>query len=817
MELLIFLALVVIFILIINIQSSQRSNADDLKQEISKLDHQLQELKFKISNLDFNAPKAPPVQEPGQQQKEKEAAELQAQEEYKRKLAAIEALRLQREAKKKEEEEKQLQQHLVVTVSVSETIEAPKAKTPPPPLPPKESWAEKWTRNNPDLEKFIGENLISKIGIGVLVLAIGFFVNYAIDQNWIGEVGRVAIGILCGGILIALAHRLRNSYKNFSSILAGGGLAVFYFTITLAFQQFQLFSQTTAFVIMIVITAFAVALSLLYNKQELAIIALVGGFLAPFLVSNGNDNYKALFTYLIILNAGLLVIAYNKAWRILNLLSFIFTVILFGPWILLLRYDEPGVTYKNGFLFATAFYLLFFIINIAHNIKEKKKFIASDFGILLANTSLYFAAGIYCLTQMNATEFRGLFSALMGVFNLAVSYFLFRKQKADVNILYLLIGITLTFISITAPIQFHGNYITLFWASEGVLLYWLFTKSRISIIQYASLLVWVLMVISLMMDWMQLYIDNNSAVTIIANKGFITTVFAAIATYLLFVLRNKEEQNNNTPVASVIPGKNVFRVAAIILLFAAGAFEINYQFNYYYPDADFNILYLLLYTLVFINILTFITQKVKQLQLSWQLVAGMLAVSMALYFLSIPQTIAIQRTILEAHKNSGHFLAHWVGAIFTGLVLYRLIQLFRIKKAELKESLSFFAWILCAAVVLCFSVEFYFLSNTVFYAANNPLSNIENIYIKTGLPILWGLCSFAFMWLGMHFKYRSLRIISLSLFTLTLLKLFIFDISNIPAGGKIAAFFCLGVLLLVVSFMYQRLKKIIIDDEKKVE
>jgi uncharacterized membrane protein len=71
------------------------------------------------------------------------------------------------------------------------------------------------------------------------------------------------------------------------------------------------------------------------------------------------------------------------------------------------------------------------------------------------------------------------------------------------------------------------------------------------------------------------------------------------------------------------------------------------------------------------------------------------------------------------------------------------------------------------------------------------------------------------MWLGMGYKFKQLRIISLALFTVTLLKLFLFDIRNIPVAGKIAAFFCLGVLLLVVSFMYQRLKKIIIEDEEK--
>jgi hypothetical protein len=43
----------------------------------------------------------------------------------------------------------------------------------------------------------------------------------------------------------------------------------------------------------------------------------------------------------------------------------------------------------------------------------------------------------------------------------------------------------------------------------------------------------------------------------------------------------------------------------------------------------------------------------------------------------------------------------------------------------------------------------------------------------------------------------------------------VFDITNIPPGGKILAFILLGVVLLIVSFMYQRLKKLIIDDAQK--
>jgi uncharacterized membrane protein len=710
-------------------------------------------------------------------------------------------------------EEKRVEEHAPQLEEAIPNFSAPPIREkyiPPAPAPT-------FFERHPDMEKFIGENLINKIGIAILVLAIGFFVKYAIDQQWIGKVGRVAIGIVCGGILIGIAHKMRNSYKSFSSVLAGGGLAVFYFTITLAYKQFGLFGQTTAFVIMLVITAFAVVLSILYDKQELAIISLVGGFIAPFLVSSSSGNYITLFIYLIVLNSGLLIIAYNKSWRLLNLLSFIFTIILFGSWLFMIPYDAPAGRYANGFLFAIIFYLLFFAINIAYNASEKKKFIASDFGILLANTALFFGAGMYCLSKMGAIEFKGLFSACMGIFNLAASYFLFRKQKMDTNILYLLIGITLTFISITAPLQLHGNYITLFWASEAVLLFWLYTKSKIKIIQYASLLVWGLMMISLLLDWLNIYnAYDKLPLSIVFNKIFVTGLFAAIATYLLFLISNKEMENN-TDNKLIISNKNVFRIAAIVILFLVGLLEINYQFNSRLATQNISTLYVLLYTLSFVLVLVTINQKINKITFSWKASLAMLSTMIVLFLIAEMPTFSIQSDILLQHKNETHFVAHWVSVMLVGICLYKLIYLLKNNKESFGETFNPIVWLTCGVIVILLSVEISFLSNHIFFSKTTALEEITRVYIKTGLPILWGLCSFVFMWLGMRHKYRTLRIISLSLFSLTLFKLFVFDIRNIPAGGKIAAFFCLGVLLLVVSFMYQRLKKIIIDDEKKMD
>lgn len=712
------------------------------------------------------------------------------------------------------EAEKIVEEVLPIEAKKENEFSAPPAREKYIPPPPKPTFFER----HPDMEKFIGENLVNKIGIAILVLAIGFFVKYAIDQQWIRRVGRVAIGLLCGGILIGIAHKLRNSYKSFSSVLAGGGLAVFYFTITLAYKQFGLFGQTTAFVIMLVITAFAVVLSILYDKQELAIIALVGGFVAPFLVSTGSGNYVTLFIYLIVLNSGLLIIAYKKGWRLLNLLSFIFTIILFGSWLFKIPYDAPQGRYANGLLFAIIFYLLFFAINIAYNISEKKKFIASDFGILLANTALFFGAGLYCLSNMGAMEYKGLFSACMGVFNLVASYFIFRKQQMDKNILYLLIGITLTFISITAPLQLHGNYITLFWASEAVLLLWLYTKSKLQIIQVTGFIVWCLMLVSLMIDWVKinLHFGEQYNLPIIFNKIFITGLFCAVATYMMYWVSKKAKENDGD--IKLIVGKgNTFKIVAIVILFIAGLLEISYQFDNRITEGYVGSIYTIFYVLLFVNVLIFANSKINKDTFSWKSNALLLAAVIFIYLIAEISTLDVQKFMLTDNSNKIHFIAHWCSAALASFSLYKLIYILKNNIETVGKNLEIFTWIICAVIVIILSAEFYFLSNTFFYSKTNTFEYIARVFIKTGLPILWGVCSFVFMWLGMRYKYKTLRIISLTLFSITLFKLFVFDIRNIPAGGKIAAFFCLGVLLLVVSFMYQRLKKIIIDDEKKMD
>jgi uncharacterized membrane protein len=662
---------------------------------------------------------------------------------------------------------------------------------------------------NPDLEKFIGENLANKIGIGILVLGIGFFVKYAIDKEWINVYGRVFIGILCGGILITLAHRLRKSFAAFSSVLVGGGIAILYLTITIAFHEYQIISQTVAFVIMVLITAFTILLSLAYNRIELAILAILGGFGSPFMVSTGEGNYQILFTYILILDVGMLVLAYFKKWNPVTIIAYVFTVILFGSW-LGTKYDPDTSGMMIGALiFATMFYLTFFTMNVINNLKERTKFGALEFSLLLSNTFLYYAAGMYILNNTDGDIFKGLFTASIGIFNFLFAFFLYKRAKADRNLVFLLIGLVLTFISLAAPIQLEGNYITLFWAAETVLLLWLGQQSGIKLMKIASAVLMVLMWGSLAMDWKNVYTgDDITHMTIVFNKGYVTTFVALISIFLFHrLLKNEKDYDDFIPEV-----RGVLTLVGVIVLYLWNNLELNHQLNFYVEDiaapvilGAYNMLFILL--LIIMEGRMGIPARIRNAFAGWGVFAALV------YFIRYHSEIINAR---NAYLNGeGSFLGfgfHYLLIILLVAIAAWSVNRFRQLTDFNTSSFNIYSWFFVFFFVFLASTE---LDHTVVLTLSKTSPDVGHLIAqnhKIGYPILWGVSSFILIAIGLRRKRRHLRIISLVLFLITLLKLFLVDIKGISEGGKIAAFISLGILLLIVSFMYQRVKKFLMED-----
>jgi uncharacterized membrane protein len=674
------------------------------------------------------------------------------------------------------------------------------------------NWFSKWLQDNPDIEKFIGENLINKIGISVLVLGIAFFVKYAIDQEWINKIGRVCIGLFCGVILIWLANRLRKNYHAFSSVLVGGSLTIFYFTIALAFHQYHLISQGAAFGIMVVITVFAVLISILYDRIELGILATVGGFITPFLVSQGDGNWFALFSYLTILNAGLIVLAYYKRWRVINFIAFFFTQIIYLGWVIS-KSDLPNFNYQGVFIFGLIFYLMFLAMNVIHHVIRGSRLKAFDFIILLSANLCFFGAGIYLIDESGVSQFGGLFTASLGIVNLILAYLFFKRSGADKKFIYLLIGTTISFISMAAPVQLKGHYITLFWSAEIVVLFWLYQKSFISLLKIAVLIVTALMLISLLMDWSAIYDDGSVIYPVLFNKGWVTGVFSALSLFLVFRLLRKEADAFYIRGISNRLLRNIYMIGSIILLFTSGGLETYSQFAKRIPNTGLEIIYIQLYCILFVIFLLAVLFR-AQFKIHPFLPAILSFVILAIYLLNIYQVHETEKIILFTGNNKGFFAGSWVGAVLLFIVVWNMVQ--NIRKNP--ETFSWFAphltWIISVICVVIFSAEIMNLFVWTNYTDKSSFGRAETTFDKAGLTIVWALSSFIMIWIGMKYSYKPLRISALVLFGITLVKLFMFDIRNIAPGGKILAFILLGALLLAISFMYQRLKKIIIDDSK---
>jgi uncharacterized membrane protein len=683
------------------------------------------------------------------------------------------------------------------------------------PAAPQEPTLTFWEKN-PDLEKFIGENLFNKIGIAILVIGIGFFLKYAIDKNWINEIGRTFIGILCGGILIGVAHRLRKTFNAFSSVLVGGGVAVLYFSITIAFQQYHLISQTLAFIMMVLITAFTVVLSLSYDRKELAVFAILGGFSSPLLISTGAGNAAVLFTYILILNVGMLILAYYKKWNIVNIISYIATILLFGSWLSYSIQQESSkpVPYITALIFATLFYVVFFLMNVINNLRQRVSFKAGEILILLSNTFLYYAAGMVILSHIHEGLYQGLFTACIAVFNFIFSYSLYRNQHADRNLIYLLIGLTLSFLSLAAPVQLDGNHITLFWAAESVLLLWLFQRSRIKLMQYASGIVFFMMSISLMIDWQQAYEDFRYAgskhMWPLLNQGFITGV-VCIAALLIIRKLLKKDLNEHYFIEIPVPFlRRALGVFTLAVIYIAGLLELYYQSNIYW--SAITIINTGIYNYLFLAILLYLSRKESVIFsiLSLFVSAVFILVFMILYNEEI---IDVRSAYLEDHKPLAHFVLSYllIAALLT--MLYQAYL--TVKSLENKKYSHVFQWVATFTVLYVLSASLDHIVALGTYQPNIRTSDIANNSQRMGYTILWGAFAFILIYLGFKWQSKQVRIISISVFALTLVKLFLFDLHDLSEGGKIAAFISLGIILLIISFMYQRLKKILLTDENQ--
>src|SRR5688572_643763 len=168
-------------------------------------------------------------------------------------------------------------------------------------------------RKSWSLENFIGLKLIHFIGIIVLVIGLSIGVKYAIDQELISESMRIMLAYAAGALLFFLSIQTRKKYAGFSAILLSGAMASLYFTTYGAHVYYNMFGFASAFIIMIILTVYTVYQAISYNRQEIALLGLVGAYGIPFLISQNSDRADLFFLYISLINIAVVFLSVRKA------------------------------------------------------------------------------------------------------------------------------------------------------------------------------------------------------------------------------------------------------------------------------------------------------------------------------------------------------------------------------------------------------------------------------------------------------------------------------------------------------------------------
>jgi uncharacterized membrane protein len=216
----------------------------------------------------------------------------------------------------------------------------------PPPVPPlcppikpapaEPTFFEKLDWSKVDWEQFMGVKLFAWIGGLALFIGVAFFVRYSFEHNLIPPWVRVMLGMLTGLGLVGGAVTLlrRQQYVIPAQSLCATGIVILYAAVFGACPFYQLIGTKTAFLGMSAITIGAFLLAAWFDALVIAILGMLGGFLTPYLLRTGQDAPFALFSYIALLDAGLIALALRKRWNYLTTMGAIGTVIMQAGWVM---------------------------------------------------------------------------------------------------------------------------------------------------------------------------------------------------------------------------------------------------------------------------------------------------------------------------------------------------------------------------------------------------------------------------------------------------------------------------------------------------
>ena len=689
---------------------------------------------------------------------------------------------------------------------IQATVTPPVSAATATPPPVKSRTKEEW-------EALIGGKLLNRIGALALILGVGFFLQYAFANDWITEPVRVVIGVLLGlALLVGAARSASGGLQIFAQGLVGAGIAILYLSAYASFNYYHILAQPLAFVFMSAVTVITFTQAFRYNSIVVALIGCLGGFLTPFLLSTGEVNPAGLFTYLALLNLGLLVVAWRRdSWISIEPLSMAGTYLIYSLW---LGADYAASYFVPGLLFLALFWIMFHAVHIARVARNVASY--PRFRLTLASLhGLVVYVLLYALMNVDHPEGRVtatlVLAVLYGAASLAV------RPKGGVEGVFLHSALTAAVLVVVATgIQFKGMELVRYWSVEALALTWAGARGRFRLVWAGGLALYAIGFLLLLGTAGALLSPSAEPFTLLFNFRALTFVLLAGCLALSATLLSGDEQSGQRVVGILL---HLAWCWVLFILISAEAIDffaqlvrnagpLHAQHLEFLRTMALPVIwgaYALPLTLVGMRSGL---QPVVRSGLIMLLIAGCVALVRGLAFMPIGDFVPIlnERVLLLVLLVAQYAVA------------WRLLasgQEDSVLSRRLRSGLQ--AGIVLLFLVLITGETWDYFARGVYrltLAAGSMntgeemarLQNLRQLLLSAG----WLVYSIILMALGIWKRARTVRIEAIVLFGVSILKIFIYDLSFLDTLYRTFSFVGLGVILLAVSYLYQRYRSIIL-------
>ena len=449
------------------------------------------------------------------------------------------------------------------------------------------------------LKAFFTEgNVVVKVGAIVLFFGVAFLLKYAADRSVFPIELRLLGVVLAGLAMLVSGWYLRERKLEYGLVLQGAGLGVLYITVFAAGKLYELLPAGFSMIIMLFLVVTTGLLAIKQDAKSLALFGVVGGFLAPILMSTGSGSHIALFSYYAFLNVSIFGIAWFKSWRFLNLVGFIFTFAISAAW----GYgDYSSELFASTEAFLVLFYFLYLTISILFAFRQAPQLKGYIDGTLVFGLPLI----VFALQSELVKPFE--YGQAISAVALASIYLLLAKlfwlpEKSGVRLLAeSFLALAITFASLAIPLYFDGRWTAAVWSLEGAALVWVGLRQA----HLISRLFGLVLSVGAGLVFVESFESKLPDSIAIINSAFIGMALVSLSALFIAYLYNKYKRSSyefelKIPLTMIIWG--------LLWWFIAGINEVD---RYVSNNYEFKV------TLLFIA-LTMFAQAVLSYRLKWK-------------------------------------------------------------------------------------------------------------------------------------------------------------------------------------------------------